>query len=128
MLFRYKVCKKKQRKYHLIKIQKYKPDASVFSWREFDTISLQYLLTYLNQTRFCRGEDISEPDIYCELQRYNNMNDIVIKYIQERIEDEKICECISREERKFGEYIDRFVLTNGWTSLEIKEKETQNED
>lgn len=125
MIFRYKVTSREN--YYLnyteynIKIQKH--TSSIFHWETVEDIELRQLLDKIHKDEF--GEfhyysSIPETAVYDVLKKYNSMDEIIMKYITDVIlknyrDQEKA--------KQVDKAIGKFVMTNGWKTIEIKENE-----
>lgn len=119
MQFRYKVTPDyfgSVNLYYRVKIQRYHKCYFGY-WETIYNDSLQYLLKKINTYAFDGYKylcNVSQEDLYNELQQYKSMNDIIMTYIHATIKTDK---CKS----KYTELIEQFVLTNKWVTLDIKE-------
>lgn len=126
MLFRYKVTKCGydgiDYAFHgpgicyRVEIQYYKPNSKWFKWRYFKTAQLCYVM---NKLGHCTDDIDTNIGLFNEMQKYDNIGDIVFKYIKKIMED-KNCEKFKNDIRS---QIDEFVVTNDWNTIEIKENE-----
>ena len=123
MLFRYKIgkCDYCNIDYifygpgigYRVTIQYYKPNAKWFKWRHFDTNKLCYVM---NKLGHCTDDIDTNIGLFNEMQKYDNIGDIVFKYIKKIMED-KNCEKFKND---IGIQIDEFVVTNDWNTIEIE--------
>ena len=126
MLFRYKieecVAESIDRGFHgpavgyRVTIQYYNPSAKLFKWRYFKTTKLYNVLTKLKHPTY-KIETID--GLFDTLQQYNNIGEIMFKYIKKIMEDNDYKQYQKDVEDKVG----NLVITNGWNTIEIKENE-----
>ena len=99
-----------------VTIQYYKPDAKLFKWRHFKSTKLNCVLNRLGHDDDSMINYIGLSDV---LHTYNNIGEIMLKYIKKIMEDnnhEKMHKMIENQ-------TDNLVLTTGWNTIEIKENE-----
>lgn len=129
MIFRYKVkvsgaCLwSNELKTYNVKIQEYRYYAKRFHWRTIANTDLVNLLRAINKDAFGKmffAWEVSALQLCDELQKYNSMDEVVMEYIKNYIltnreKDELDVRC--------NDVVDKFVLTHGWNTIEIKENE-----
>lgn len=126
MLFRYKVekCGYDNIDYifhgpgieYRVAIQYYKPNAKWFKWRYFDTNKLCYVM---NKLGHCTDDIDDNNGLFSVMQKYDNVGDIMLKYIKKIMEDNDY----KKHQNDISSKIDDFVVTNDWNTIEIKENE-----
>lgn len=126
MLFRYKITERayenlEQAFYgpgvcYRVTIQYYKPNAKLFQWRYFNTNTLCGVLNKIGHVI----DNIETNDgLLNALQEYNNIGEIMFKYIKALMADNDY----KQHQKDLEDKIDSFVLTNDWHTIEIKENE-----
>lgn len=125
MRFRYKVYIKRNaytRNGYYVKIQEH-TGWPIFQWETVLDEALGYVLHKINPGTFTGYSyvfEIPNKDIYDELKQYKSVEEIIMKYIKNVIlkdYQEK------RNNDLCDDLIGKFVLTNGWNTIEIKENE-----
>lgn len=129
MKFRYKVKTKYKdifypelKKYKII-IQQYNPYSRLFKWDTKCDTYLEQFICELNPYMFKHvtyAWEIKTIEVYRELNHYESMEEAIMKYITDII--------IPRnknnvEEDKQAEWIEDFVLTKGWKTIEINKED-----
>ena len=125
MKFRYKVYIKHDAYFgnrYYVKIQEH-TGWLIFQWETVLDEALGYVLHKINPGTFTGYSYVSEipnKDIYDELKQYKSIEEIIMKYINQVIlkdYQEK------RNDEMCDELIGKFVLTNGWKTIEVEENE-----
>jgi hypothetical protein len=128
MKFRYRVTSRDPYLYlsayteYNITIQEY--TSSIFHWKTVKIIELRQLLNKLHKDEFEEFEyyySIPEAVVYDVLKKYNSMDEIIMKYITNVILKERRQ---AEDAKQNDNAIAKFVVTNGWKTIEIKENET----
>lgn len=126
MTFRYKVNSSYDKLWHYtkhdVKIQRYK-NSRIFKWRTVADDELRYILYRLNKEAFkdfIYAQNIPEELIYNELIKYKSMDEVVMKYITD-----VVLEKFKAQEKneQCNDMICKFVSTNDWKTIEIKESD-----
>lgn len=122
MTFRYKVkLNSSGYNYFDVIIQKYNENAHIFRWKTVADTTLCKMVCELHPELYENNEfsyDINSASLYNMLMQYKNMGDFVKKYIVD------ILFARWRFKNKIDDYrnqIAKFVLTDGWELVEIKE-------
>lgn len=123
MIFRYKItpyCDFLQRYYYRVKIQEYSTKFS--HWRKVvHNATIQEILYEINECAFNYGIDLSHvsfEDILEEIQKYDSIESIIMKYIIEVIMKQKNRECAEETAR---DVLDKLIITKDWNTIEVKE-------
>lgn len=97
-------------------IQYYKPNAKLFKWRKFSTNNIYNVLNKLGHIT----DDIDTNNgLLNALQQYENIEEIMLKYIKKILEDEKY----DKRLKNMLNDIDNIVLKKDWNTIEIKEND-----
>lgn len=97
-------------------IQYYKPNAKLFKWRNFSTNNIYNVLHKLGHIT----DDIDTNNgLLNALQQYENIEEIMLKYIKKILEDKKY----EKRLNNMLNDIDNIVLTKDWNTIEIKEND-----
>ena len=125
MKFRYKIYAKHDvydgNEYY-VKIQKH-TGWPIFQWEIILDEVLPCVLYRINHNAFNRYSsvrNIPNKNIYDELKQYKSVEEIIMKYINQVIlpnykEEQNDSTCY--------ELIGKFVLTNGWKTIDVKEND-----
>lgn len=123
MIFRYKItpdCDFLQRYYYRVQIQEY--STKFPHWMKVvHNVTIQEILYEINECAFKHKIDLSYvsfEDILEEIQKYNSIESIIIKYIIDVIMKQKKRECAEETVR---DILDKLIITKGWNTIEIKE-------
>lgn len=118
MKFRYKVDKVSKSDRYYIKIQK-RNQSRFLPWEEVAYEELRTILWSLNDNiDYFAFHGVPASALYDELSKYSSMAEVVMEYIhQEILKDDKI----QVHEALCENLIDKFVLTNGWKTIEVEE-------
>ena len=127
MKFRYKITS--QYMSHLdstqynITIQEY-IGLRFHKWTTLETVDLCDVLTEISSELFNEYQvaywSIPASVLYDELNKYNSMDEIVMKYIMKvALKHKKV----NKQEKECWKLIDKFVQPNQWRTIEIKENE-----
>ena len=126
MLYRYKITSDYDEfneftKFN-IRIQRYNK-THMLHWSNVERVELRQVLNKLNPCQFNVYEYYSQIPtraIYCELSKYQSMDELIMKYITNIVlprEEGQKCE------QNYEDMIYDFVLTKKWKTIEIKENE-----
>lgn len=131
MIFRYKITPYYdffQRYYYRVKIQEY--STKFPHWRKviYD-VTIQEILYEINEWPFRYKIDpdhasktdlnfLSFKDILEEIQKYDSIESIIMKYIIDVIMKQKKRECAEETVR---DTLDKLIITKGWNTIEVKE-------
>ena len=131
MIFRYKItpyCNFLQRYYYRVQIQEY--STKFPHWRKVvHNATIQEILYEINECAFKYKTDLSYgsktdltyvsfEDILEEIQKYDSIESIIIKYIIDVIMKQKKRECAEETVR---DVLDKLIITKGWNTIEVKE-------
>lgn len=123
MIFRYKItpyCDFLQRYYYRVQIQEY--STKFPHWRKVvHNVTIQEILYEINECAFKYKIDLSRvsfEDILEEIQKYDSIESIIMKYIIDVIMKQKKRECAEETVR---DILDKLIITKGWNTIEIKE-------
>ena len=123
MIFRYKITPYYdflQRYYYRVKIQEY--STKFPHWRKVvHNVTIQEILYEINEHAFNSGfhlSSVSFEDILDEIQKYDSIESIIIKYIIDVIMKQKKRECAEETVR---DILDKLIITKGWNTIEVKE-------
>ncbi len=123
MIFRYKITPYYdffQRCYYRVKIQEY--STKFPHWRKviYD-VTIQEILYDINECAFKYKTNLSYvsfEDILEEIQKYDSIESIIMKYIIDVIMKQKKRECAEETVR---DILDKLIITKGWNTIEVKE-------
>lgn len=126
MLFRYKITKS----YEFIggtylvryytKIQKYNPNNIIFKWGTCKDTTLKSIVELLRDDCCFYGFYNALQEITETISKYDGVDKMLYAYIKRFI----IRDMKEKDEmRTIEETLDNIVLTNGWSTIEIKENE-----
>lgn len=120
MKFRYKVRKIQDSERYSVQIQQY-TGLRFFQWETVEEIELRSILWSLNDNMdYFVFHGVPASALYDELTKYSSMDEVIMKYIlKEVLKDKKIKE----HEDLCESLVDKFVLTNGWKTIEVEENE-----
>lgn len=125
MIFRYKItpyCDFLQRYYYRVQIQEY--STKFQHWRKVvHNVTIQKILYDINEYAFKYKTNLSYvsfEDILEEVQKYDSIENIIMKYIIDVIMKQKKKECA---EETFRDVLDKLIITKDWNTIEIKENE-----
>jgi len=118
MLYRYKVEKEMGWGQREVTIQKYCPNTPIIKWHRVEKVPLRLMIKRLHTEEFqlYNWYEINDKMLCETLQEYKTMEELVMKYIM-KIRKQQI-----RQDDEMN-FIDAFVLTNGWNTIEVKENE-----
>lgn len=123
MIFRYKItpyCDFLQRYYYRVQIQEY--STKFPHWRKVvHNVTIQEILYYINECAFKDKTNliyVSFEDILEEIQKYDSIESIIMKYIIDVIMKQKKRECAEETVR---DTLDKLIITKGWNTIEVKE-------
>ena len=123
MIFRYKItpyCSYLERYYYRVKIQEY--STKFPHWRKVvHNATIQEILYEINEHAFNSGfhlSSVSFEDILEEIQKYDSIEGIIMKYIIDVIMKQKERECAEETVR---DVLDKLIITKGWNTIEVKE-------
>lgn len=123
MIFRYKItpdCDFLQRYYYRVQIQEY--STKFPHWRKVvHNVTIQEILYDINECAFKDKTNLSYvsfEDILEEIQKYDSIESIIIKYIIDVIMKQKKRECAEETVR---DVLDKLIITKGWNTIEVKE-------
>ena len=123
MIFRYKItpdCDFLQRYYYRVQIQEY--STKFPHWMKVvHNVTIQEILYDINKCAFKYKTDLSYvsfEDILEEIQKYDSIESIIIKYIIDVIMKQKKRECAEETVR---DVLDKLIITKGWNTIEVKE-------
>ena len=123
MIFRYKItpdCDFLQRYYYRVQIQEY--STKFPHWMKVvHNVTIQEILYDINKCAFKYKADLSYvsfEDILEEIQKYDSIESIIIKYIIDVIMKQKKRECAEETVR---DVLDKLIITKGWNTIEVKE-------
>lgn len=123
MIFRYKItpyCNFLQRYYYRVQIQEY--STKFPHWRKVvHNVTIQEILYDINKCAFPYGtilSYVSFEDILEEIQKYDSIESIIMKYIVDVIMKQKKRECAEETVR---DTLDKLIITKGWNTIEVKE-------
>ena len=125
MKLRYKIYEQYRSfegKLYYVKIQKYTGNR-IFKWHTVCDNNLPYVLYKINHNAFTDYTYLAfvpSTEIYEELTKYNSIEEIVMKYINNVVLKKEKKE---RDEDVSYDLIGKFVLTDGWKTIEVKESE-----
>lgn len=125
MIFRYKItpyCDFLQRYYYRVQIQEY--STKFPHWRKVvHNVTIQEILYDINECAF-QYETIlsyvSFEDILEEIQKYDSIESIIMKYIIDVIMKQKKRKCAEETVR---DVLDKLIITKDWNTIEVKENE-----
>lgn len=125
MIFRYKItpyCDFLQRYYYRVQIQEY--STKFPHWRKVvHNVTIQEILYDINECAFKYKTNLSYvsfEDILEEIQKYDSIESIIMKYIIDVIMKQKKRECAEETVR---DVLDKLIITKDWNTIEIKENE-----
>lgn len=125
MIFRYKImpyCDFLQRYYYRVQIQEY--STKFPHWRKVvHNVTIQEILYEINECAFKYKIDLSYvsfEDILEEIQKYDSIESIIMKYIIDVIMKQKKRECAEETVR---DVLDKLIITKDWNTIEVKENE-----
>lgn len=123
MIFRYKItpyCDFLQRYYYRVQIQEY--STKFPHWRKVvHNVTIQEILYEINECAFPYETSLSYvsfEDILEEIQKYDSIESIIMKYIIDVIMKQKKRECAEETVR---DILDKLIITKGWNTIEVKE-------
>ena len=123
MIFRYKItpyCDFLQRYYYRVQIQEY--STKFPHWRKVvHNVTIQEILYKINEYAFPYETSLSYvsfEDILEEIQKYDSIESIIMKYIIDVIMKQKKRECAEETVR---DVLDKLIITKGWNTIEVKE-------
>ena len=123
MIFRYKItpyCDFLQRYYYRVQIQEY--STKFPHWRKVEhNATIQEILYKINECAFPYETSLSYvsfEDILEEIQKYDSIESIIMKYIIDVIMKQKKRECAEETVR---DVLDKLIITKGWNTIEVKE-------
>lgn len=123
MIFRYKItpyCDFLQRYYYRVQIQEY--STKFPHWRKVvHNVTIQEILYKINECAFPYETSLSYvsfEDILEEIQKYDSIESIIMKYIIDVIMKQKKRECAEETVR---DVLDKLIITKGWNTIEVKE-------
>lgn len=123
MIFRYKITPYYdylQRYCYRVKIQEY--STKFPHWRKVvHNVTIQEILYEINECAFKYKIDLSYvsfEDILEEIQKYDSIESIIMKYIIDVIMKQKKRECAEETVR---DILDKLIITKGWNTIEVKE-------
>lgn len=123
MIFRYKItpyCDFLQRYYYRVQIQEY--STKFPHWRKVvHNVTIQEILYEINECAFSYETSLSYvsfEDILEEIQKYDSIESIIMKYIIDVIMKQKKRECADETVR---DVLDKLIITKGWNTIEVKE-------
>lgn len=99
-----------------VEIQHHKTNARWLKWRCFKTTQLCYVM---NKLGHCTDDIDTNIGLFNAMQKYDNIGDIVLKYIKKIMEDKNY----EKLKNDIGSKIDEFVVTNDWNTIEIEVNE-----
>lgn len=125
MIFRYKItpyCDFLQRYYYRVQIQEY--STKFPHWRKVvHNVTIQEILYDINEFAFKYETNLSYvsfEDILEEIQKYDSIESIIMKYIIDVIMKQKKRECAEETVR---DVLDKLIITKDWNTIEVKENE-----
>lgn len=125
MIFRYKItpyCDFLQRYYYRVQIQEY--STKFPHWRKVvHNVTIQEILYDINRCAFKYETNLSYvsfEDILEEIQKYDSIESIIMKYIIDIIMKQKKRE---RAEETVRDVLDKLIITKDWNTIEVKENE-----
>lgn len=123
MIFRYKItpyCDFLQRYYYRVQIQEY--STKFPHWRKVvHNVTIQEILYDINECAFeyeANLSYVSFEDILEEIQKYDSIESIIMKYIIDVIMKQKKRECAEETVR---DVLDKLIITKDWNTIEVKE-------
>ena len=123
MIFRYKItsyCDPWERYYYRVKIQEY--STKFPHWRKVvHNVTIQEILYEINERAFNYRTDlryVSFEDILEEIQKYDLIESVIMKYIIDVIMKQKKRECV---EETAKDILDKLIITKDWNTIEVKE-------
>lgn len=123
MIFRYKItpyCNFLQRYYYRVQIQEY--STKFPHWRKVvDNVTIQEILYDINERAFPYEtflSYVSFEDILEEIQKYDSIESIIMKYIIDVIMKQKKRKCAEETAR---DVLDKLIITKDWNTIEVKE-------
>ena len=123
MIFRYKItpyCDFLQRYYYRVQIQEY--STKFPHWRKVvHNVTIQEILYKINECAFPYETSLSYvsfEDILEEIQKYDSIESIIMKYIIDVIMKQKKRECAEETVR---DVLGKLIITKGWNTIEVKE-------
>lgn len=123
MIFRYKItsyCDSWERYYYRVKIQEY--STKFPHWRKVvHNATIQEMLYEINERAFNFVpylSDVSFEDILEEIQKYDSIESVIMKYIIDVIMKQKKRECA---EETAKDILDKLIITKDWNTIEVKE-------
>lgn len=125
MIFRYKItpyCDFLQRYYYRVQIQEY--STKFPHWRKVvHNVTIQEILYDINECAFPYKtilSYVSFEDILEEIQKYDSIESIIMKYIIDVIMKQKKRKCAEETVR---DVLDKLIITKDWNTIEVKENE-----
>lgn len=125
MIFRYKItpyCNFLQRYYYRVQIQEY--STKFPHWRKVvDNVTIQEILYDINERAFPYEtilSYVSFEDILEEIQKYDSIESIIMKYIIDVIMKQKKRKCAEETAR---DVLDKLIITKDWNTIEVKENQ-----
>lgn len=129
MLFRYKITKSTEyefssltRIHYDVKIEYYNAEAMFSRWKHFNSTTLKAIAQKYTRYNFLPYTD-GINEVYNFISKYENMDQIMEKYIMDIKREEDIKYKNNQEARAKEKTIDEFILLNKWNTIEIKENE-----
>lgn len=123
MIFRYKItpyCDFLQRYYYRVQIQEY--STKFPHWRKVvHNVTIQEILYDINERAFPYEtilSYVSFEDILEEIQKYDSIESIIMKYIIDVIMKQKKRKCAEETAR---DVLDKLIITKDWNTIEVKE-------
>lgn len=123
MIFRYKItpyCDFLQRYYYRVQIQEY--STKFPHWRKVvHNVTIQEILYDINECAFkyeAYLSYVSFEDILEEIQKYDSIESIIMKYIIDVIMKQKKRKCA---EETVKDVLDKLIITKDWNTIEVKE-------
>lgn len=123
MIFRYKItpyCDFLQRYYYRVQIQEY--STKFPHWRKvIHNVTIQEILYDINECAFKYEPNLSYvsfEDILEEIQKYDSIESIIMKYIIDVIMKQKKRDCAEETVR---DVLDKLIITKDWNTIEVKE-------
>lgn len=123
MIFRYKItpyCDFLQRYYYRVQIQEY--STKFPHWRKVvHNVTIQEILYDINECAFPHEtilSYVSFEDILEEIQKYDSIESIIMKYIIDVIMKQKKRKCAEETVR---DVLDKLIITKDWNTIEVKE-------
>jgi hypothetical protein len=126
MLFRYKITKSCEfigeiyLVHYCTKIQKYNPNNNVFKWETCENTTLKVIVELLSSDYCFTVFDNALQEIAETISKYDGVDKMLYAYIKRFI-----IRAMKEKDEMYNteETLDNIVLTNGWSTIEIKENE-----